>query len=246
MNDIKLRVARPSDAAELLALYAPYVEDTAISFETVVPSLEEFTERMVHKLPRYPYIVAEKGGELLGYAYLSPFVGRAAYLWAAETTIYLRRDCRKMGIGKMLYTALESLARAQGIINLEACIGWTDEPDEHLTNNSAEYHAHLGYRMVGRFYKCGYKFGTWYDMVWMEKLISEHPETPQDIIPFSELSAETLKKAGHGVLFSLSFGDRAAGEVHVFVERAHAVDYAVVGDLDYAVCDGLRELVVVA
>ena len=63
MNDIKLRVARPSDAAELLALYAPYVEDTAISFETVVPSLEEFTERMVHKLPRYPYIVAEKGGE---------------------------------------------------------------------------------------------------------------------------------------------------------------------------------------
>ena len=76
MNDIKLRVARPSDAAELLALYAPYVEDTAISFETVVPSLEEFTERMVHKLPRYPYIVAEKDGELLGYAYLSPFVGR--------------------------------------------------------------------------------------------------------------------------------------------------------------------------
>lgn len=67
MNDIKLRVARPSDAAELLALYAPYVEDTAISFETVVPSLEEFTERMVHKLPRYPYIVAEKDGELLGY-----------------------------------------------------------------------------------------------------------------------------------------------------------------------------------
>ena len=90
MNDIKLRVARPSDAAELLALYAPYVEDTAISFETVVPSLEEFTERMVYKLPRYPYIVAEKDGELLGYAYLSPFVGRAAYDWAAETTIYLR------------------------------------------------------------------------------------------------------------------------------------------------------------
>ena len=196
MNDIKLRVARPSDAAELLALYAPYVEDTAISFETVVPSLEEFTERMVHKLPRYPYIVAEKDGELLGYAYLSPFVGRAAYDWAAETTIYLRLDCRHIGIGKMLYTALESIARAQGIINLEACIGWTDAPDEHLTNNSAEYHAHLGYRMVGRFYKCGYKFGTWYDMVWMEKLLGEHPDTPRDIILFSELSAEALRKAG--------------------------------------------------
>ena len=64
MNDIKLRVARISDAAELLALYAPYVEETAISFETAVPSLDEFTSRMVHKLPRYPYIVAEKDGEL--------------------------------------------------------------------------------------------------------------------------------------------------------------------------------------
>lgn len=196
MSNVTLRIARVSDAHELLALYVPYVEETAISFETEVPSLEEFTQRMIKRLPQYPYIVAQSGGELLGYAYLSPFVGRAAYSWAAETTIYLRRDCRKMGIGKMLYTALESLARAQGIINLEACIGWTDEPDEHLTNNSAEYHAHLGYRMVGRFYKCGYKFGTWYDMVWMEKLIAEHTDTPQDIIPFSKLSAEALKKAG--------------------------------------------------
>ena len=190
MNDIKLRVARPSDAAELLALYAPYVEETAISFETEVPSLEEFTQRMIKRLPQYPYIVAQSGGELLGYAYLSPFVGRAAYLWAAETTIYLRRDCRKMGIGKMLYTALESLARAQGIINLEACIGWTDEPDEHLTNNSAEYHAHLGYRMVGRFYKCGYKFGTWYDMVWMEKHIGEHVHPQPPILGIKQIEKE--------------------------------------------------------
>lgn len=196
MKNVRLRAARLSDAAELLAIYAPYVEDTAISFETVVPSLEEFTQRMLQRLPRYPYLVAERGGELLGYAYLSPFVGRAAYDWAAETTIYLRADTRRMGVGKMLYAALESLARAQGIINLEACIGWTDTPDEHLTNNSAEFHAHLGYRMVGRFYKCGYKFGTWYDMVWMEKLLGGHPDKPRDIIPFSELDSETLRKAG--------------------------------------------------
>ncbi len=196
MSDIKLRTARPSDAAGLLAIYAPYVETTAISFETVVPSLEEFKQRMLNKLPRYPYIVAERGGELLGYAYLSPFVGRAAYDRAAETTIYLRPDCRRMGIGKLLYTALEDIAREQGIINLEACIGWTDTPDEHLTNNSAEFHAHLGYRMVGRFHKCGRKFGRWYDMVWMEKLLCAHPDTPQDVIPFSELDADVLKNAG--------------------------------------------------
>ncbi len=196
MENVRLRTARPSDAAGLLALYAPYVEDTAISFETAVPSLEEFTQRMVNKLPRYPYIVAERGGELLGYAYLSPFVGRAAYDWAAETTIYLRLDCRRAGIGKRLYTALEKLARAQGIINLEACIGWTDTPDEHLTNNSAEFHAHLGYRMVGRFDKCGRKFGRWYDMVWMEKLLCAHPDTPHNVIPFSELETGVLRNAG--------------------------------------------------
>ncbi len=196
MSDIKLRTARPSDAAGLLAIYAPYVEATAISFETVVPSLEEFKQRMLNKLPRYPYIVAERGGELLGYAYLSPFVGRAAYDRAAETTIYLRPDCRRMGIGKLLYTALEDIAREQGIINLEACIGWTDTPDEYLTNNSAEFHAHLGYRMVGRFNKCGRKFGRWYDMVWMEKLLCVHPDTPQDVIPFLELDADVLKNAG--------------------------------------------------
>lgn len=196
MENVRLRTARPSDAAELLELYAPYVKDTAISFETVVPSLEEFTQRMLHRLPRYPYIVAEYDGELLGYAYLSPFVGRAAYDRSAETTIYLRLDCRHMGIGKMLYTALEDIARAQGIINLEACIGWTDTPDEHLTNNSARFHEHLGYRMVGRFYGCGRKFGRWYDMVWMEKLLCEHPDAPRDVIPFSELGADVLKSAG--------------------------------------------------
>lgn len=196
MSDVIIRTANEADSPELLKIYAPYVEDTAISFETEVPSLEEFTHRMRARQGRYPYLVAERGGELLGYAYLSPFVGRAAYDWSAETTIYLRLDRRHLGVGKTLYTALEGLAREQGIINLEACIGWTDTPDEHLSNNSAEFHAHLGYRMVGRFYRCGYKFDTWYDMVWMEKLLREHPQTPHPVIPFSELSREALRKSG--------------------------------------------------
>lgn len=195
-EDIIIRIANENDARELLEIYAPYVEQTAISFETVVPSLEEFTERMRVRLKKYPYLVAQRGDELLGYAYLSPFVARAAYDRSAETTIYLRRDCRRMGVGKRLYTALESLAREQGITNLEACIGWTDTPDEHLTNNSTWFHAHLGYRMVGRFYHCGYKFEAWYDMVYMEKLLCEHPAVPEPVIPFPKLSEEVLKKAG--------------------------------------------------
>lgn len=109
MSNVTLRIARVSDAHELLALYVPYVEETAISFETEVPSLEEFTQRMIKRLPQYPYIVAQRGGELLGYAYLSPFVGRAAYLWAAETTIYLRRDCRKWASAKCCTPRLRAL-----------------------------------------------------------------------------------------------------------------------------------------
>lgn len=108
-----IRVVSPDDAAELLALYRPYVEETAISFEWETPTLEEFAARIRRTLTKYPYLVLEQAGELLGYAYLSPFHTRAAYAWGAETTIYLRRDSLGQGVGKALYTALEAVAKAQ-------------------------------------------------------------------------------------------------------------------------------------
>ena len=102
-ENIRIRAAAPEDAAQLLAIYTPYVERTAITFEYDVPTLEEFRGRIARTLQRYPYLTAERGGELLGYAYLSPFVGRAAYQWAAETSIYLRMDSRGLGLGRALY-----------------------------------------------------------------------------------------------------------------------------------------------
>ncbi len=193
-SEITIRTAALSDAEELLAIYAPYVTRTVISFECEVPSLEEFRARIEQKLKRYPYLVAERDGELLGYTYTSPFVGRAAYDWAAETTIYLREDKKRMGVGKKLYTALEEISAMQNILNLNACIGYPEVEDEYLTKNSAEFHAHMGYRMVGEFKKCGYKFGRWYNMVWMEKLIGEHTPNPAPVVPFPELDSEALKK----------------------------------------------------
>lgn len=90
-------------------------------------------------------------------------------------SIYLREDQRHRGTGKRLYAALEAVLRAQNIQNLYACIGCPDGADDaHLTRNSAQFHAHLGYRLVGEFPRCGYKFGTWYSMVWMEKCIGAH------------------------------------------------------------------------
>lgn len=188
MKALKIRVADVLDAEALLAIYAPYVRETAISFEVEVPTLATFRRRITGTLARYPFLVAEADGEILGYAYTGPFVGRAAYDRAAEVSIYVRQDAHGQGVGRALYEALEEVSRAQHIINLEACIGVpSGADDDYLTHNSADFHAHMGYRLVGRFERCGYKFGRWYDMIWMEKIIGEHVDDPAPVVPFSKL-----------------------------------------------------------
>lgn len=186
IDDISIRFAKPEDAKELLKIYAYYVTDTAISFETEVPSEEEFKLRIEEVLKSYPFIVACKDDEILGYAYLHSFVGRKAYELSAETTIYLNPDKKKMGIGKKLYSVLEDVAKAQNITNLYSCIGYVDKEDEYLNNNSVQFHEHIGFRMVGKFENCGHKFGRWYHMVWMEKIIGEHGEI-REFLKFKEV-----------------------------------------------------------
>ena len=185
IDDISIRFAKSEDAKELLKIYAYYVTDTAISFETEVPSEEEFKLRIEEVLKSYPFIVACKDDEILGYAYLHSFVGRKAYELSAETTIYLNPDKKKMGIGKKLYSVLEDIAKAQNITNLYSCIGYVDKEDEYLNNNSVQFHEHIGFRMVGKFENCGHKFGRWYHMVWMEKIIGEHGEI-REFLKFEE------------------------------------------------------------
>lgn len=194
-----IRVATAADAKELLDIYAPYVTDTAISFEYDVPGLSEFEARIADILKKYPYLVAEYDGEILGYAYTHAFVGRAAYDHAVETTIYLKKGKTKMGVGRMLYEALERISVAQNIFNMNACIGYPEVPDEHLTLNSVQFHEHMGYQMVGTFHNCGYKFNTWYHMVWMEKIIGNHDSAPLPVIPFPDLNSE---KVAHLLHFS--------------------------------------------
>lgn len=173
-KNIRIRKASPADAASLLKIYAPYVRDTAITFEYDVPSLEEFSERIQNTCRKYPYFVAENDDHILGYAYAGPFHERAAYDWSVETSIYVDSSQRHSGIGRLLYDALENALKKQGILNMYACIACTTDPDPHLDNNSMEFHKHMGYRLVGEFYQCGYKFHTWYNMVWMEKHIGSH------------------------------------------------------------------------
>lgn len=190
---VRLRAASPADAEGLLNIYAPYVENTAITFEYDVPDLEEFRARITSVLNKYPYIVAEDRGKPVGYACTHAFVGRAAYDHAAETTIYLDMDHTRSGIGRLLYEALERISLAQNIFNLNACIGVPETEDEHLTLNSVRFHEHMGYRMVGTFHNCGYKFDTWYHMAWMEKIIGNHEASPAPVIPFPELDKQTVQ-----------------------------------------------------
>ena len=173
-SGILIREASVEDAARLLEIYAYYVEKTAITFEYDVPSLEEFRGRIRHIKERYPYLVIERNGVIEGYAYAGVFKDRAAYDRSCEMTIYLDRGAVGGGLGRKLYEALEEALKAQGMLNLYACIGYPDVPDEYLDYNSAQFHEHLGYRTVGTFHQCGYKFGRWYSMIWMEKMIGEH------------------------------------------------------------------------
>ena len=155
-----IRTATKEDAVSLLKIYSYYVENTAISFEYATPSLDEFSKRISSTLEKYPYLVLEENGLIRGYAYAGAFHSRAAYSHCCEVTIYLDRDSKGNGYGKVLYEALEKALKKMGILNLYACIADSEVEDEYLTKNSECFHRHMGYTKVGDFHKCGYKFGA--------------------------------------------------------------------------------------
>ena len=191
---ITFRIAKVEDASRILEIYAYYVENTAVSYEYDVPSLEEFTERIRNILVKYPYIVAEEDGRIVGYIYASRFAQRAAYGWAAGTSIYIDRDFHRRGIGKILYEKLEAILKLQNITNLYAgAADPMEEEDPYLTRNSEHFHEAIGYKPVARYHGCGSKFGRWYNLLWMEKIINEHTVPPKEVIPFSELDENVVQ-----------------------------------------------------
>lgn len=159
---IEIRNAQVEDAANLVAIYAPYVEKTAITFETQVPAVEDFKNRIKKTMKKFPYLVAIEEGQIVGYAYASTYYARAAYDWTVELSVYVQKEARGKGVGTLLYTALEEELTTRGFKNFLACIALPNPA-------SIALHEKRGYEQVAHFKKVGYKFGTWHDIVWLQK-----------------------------------------------------------------------------
>lgn len=166
-----IRFAAAADAPALLAIYAPYVEETSISFEYVPPSLEEFEGRMREISAGYPYLVYEEDGAILGYAYGHRAMERAAYGWNAELSVYVDRSCLGRGIGSRLYRCLMDLLQLQGVRNVCGVVTHPNPPSEAL-------HRRLGFQLTARFPAAGYKQGRWRDVLWFGKVLSAGPPCP--------------------------------------------------------------------
>ena len=160
-----LRIASEADIPAILNIYGPYVLTSTATFEYTVPSPEEFTRRFHSITARFPWLVYEEAGVILGYAYASPPFTRAAYAWCAEPSVYLRPDARGRGIGRELYRALEAILKYQGFQLLYALV--TGENTASLS-----FHRALGYETLAVFPDCGFKFGRWLDLNWLQKRLT--------------------------------------------------------------------------
>ena len=171
MNNLKIRDVKLEDAARLVEIYSHYVLNTAVSFEYAVPTIEEFENRITNITKKYPYLVCEKDGKIIGYVYASAYSSREAYNWTADTSIYVDKDCRRSGAGSLLYKELEKRCKAIGIVNLLAGVAYIDQEDEYLTHDSPKFHLNQGYSEVAFMKSVGKKFDRWYDLKWYQKKI---------------------------------------------------------------------------
>ena len=167
-SPLLIRPASEADAGALLAIYAPFVERTVVSFETEVPSVDDFAGRIRRYGSQWAWLVAERDGRCLGYAYGSPHRERAAYRWAVETSAYVDPSAQRQGAGRALYLALFDALAAKGYCN--AFAGMTLPNDA-----SAALHRSVGFEPVGVFRRVGWKFSRWHDVAWAQRQLREAP-----------------------------------------------------------------------
>jgi len=184
---IELRLATPADADAIAAIYAPVIRDTVTSFETAVVPPDEMRERIDTTLARYPWLVAETGGAVLGYAYATQHRARAAYAWSVDVSVYLADRARRRGVGRALYVALLDLLTAQGYANAFAGIALPNDASVGL-------HEALGFTLVGVYRSVGWKLGAWHDVGWWQRglLAVAAPAAP---VPMRRMDRAAVSRA---------------------------------------------------
>jgi len=169
---LTIRQATEADAAALLKIYAPYVESTAVSFETVAPGVEEFAARIAKSLSRWQYLVAECNAGIAGYAYGSTHRERAAYRYSVEVSAYVDPRFQRQGVGSALYRRLFDDLVAKGYCTAFAGITLPNEA-------SVGMHRSVGFEHIGVFKRIGWKFGRWHDVAWMQRTLRDEPRAPE-------------------------------------------------------------------
>lgn len=177
-----IRLACDADAAAIAAVYAPWVQDTAVSFEAVPPTPDEMGRRLAATLPRWPWLLATDGDGIVGYAYASEHRARAAYRWSVDVTVYLDGAHRRRGIGRALYGALLPIVRAQGYRSAYAGITLPNA-------GSVGLHEAMGFRPVGVYRNVGWKHGAWHDVGWWELDLGAPDGAPSEPLTLAEVRA---------------------------------------------------------
>ena len=182
---IELRLAKPADSGDILAIYAPYIEKTSFTFETDVPSPEAFAERISSYLESWPWLVCEVDGVIAGYAYAARYRERVAYQWSVESSVYIHDDHQRKGIARILYSALFKILKRQGFRNVYAVINLPNE-------KSVAFHESLGFSYFATYEQVGYKLGHWKNVGWWRLIVNEFDQEPAAPVLFSLLDKEFL------------------------------------------------------
>lgn len=185
MDDSRIRFVRPGerDAADILAVYAPFVRDTGVTFEYDVPSTDDFVRRIDGIASVYPYLVFERGGHVTAYAYPSKYMERAAYAWGVQVSVYAAPEERGSGAARALYNCLFAMLAELGYCTAYALITLPNE-------RSVRFHSSFGFVPAGVHHKAGYKLGTWLDVAWMEKCFGRYDSEPAAPRPVADLAPE--------------------------------------------------------
>jgi L-amino acid N-acyltransferase YncA len=172
-DDVKVRDATVEDAEACAAIYAPYVENTAITFEIDPPTVDVMAERIESALRTHAWLVLERQGRVVGYAYGGPFKTRAAYRWSCEVSVYLELGRRRSGGGRALYEALLARLTERGFRT--AAAGMTLPNDA-----SVGFHRAMGFEPVGTYRRIGWKHGAWHDVAWAQRALATGDDPPAE------------------------------------------------------------------